>query len=694
MAKKPSTPAELSALAEPALQSSGLTLDDASALHIDILSADQTLALSPSFKRAPSLKFNYIDPWLAQPQKFAPDWPDFYRVRYMGTLTDIASLSTDKPQRYAQPPGPGLCAYFPANINGQWSGILSDSTASIIITEGEKKAACACKHGFPTIGIGGVHNFQIGKMGLVLLPDLEKINWVRRRVYLIFDADFRSNPNVCKAANKLAERLYQRGALVHFVPLPDVVQGGKTGLDDFIITEKNPNALAELINEKAEAMTIAQPLWGLNDQIVYVKNPGMIIVQDTGQKLAPNAFTSHAYANVMASERMLDVNGHISLKDVSAAVKWLQWPFRATVSSITYAPGVPMGITDANEWNTWPGWGCAPKKSKLANLFIKLVDHLFAGTEPEAKKWFLQWCAYPLQHPGVKMFTSAVLFSNTQGVGKSLVFSILGEIYGENYHSIKQVDINGSFNAWAENKQFVLIDDISGTDKRHEADRWKGLITQQKMDINIKYVPTYSVRDCINYGLTSNQPDSIYLENNDRRFFIHEVKVDALPDSFYNEIKAVTKDRGDGTLAPAVFDYLLHIDLTGFNPTAQAFVTQSKLRMIEEVKSDIAAWVSSLVKDPDGVLREGRAEIVGDLFTSKELLNFYHRAGHTLCTAQTIGKELHKAGVPEFQNGTSLRTIKGVGKYYIIRNQGKWMKANPAAATAHVNQIYEKGGWK
>ena len=33
---------------------------------------------------------------------------------------------------------------------------MADPTVTIIITEGEKKAACACKHGLPTIGLGGV----------------------------------------------------------------------------------------------------------------------------------------------------------------------------------------------------------------------------------------------------------------------------------------------------------------------------------------------------------------------------------------------------------------------------------------------------------------------------------------------------------------------------------------------------------
>ena len=52
----------LSQLAIDKLASSGLTPDDAAALHIDYASADDVVKIHAIFKPLPSIIFNYIDP--------------------------------------------------------------------------------------------------------------------------------------------------------------------------------------------------------------------------------------------------------------------------------------------------------------------------------------------------------------------------------------------------------------------------------------------------------------------------------------------------------------------------------------------------------------------------------------------------------------------------------------------------------
>src|SRR5690606_17830809 len=153
--------------------------------------------------------------------------------------------------------------------------------------------------------------------------------------------------------------------------------------------------------------------------------------------------------------------------------------------------------------------------------------------------------------PGVKMFSSAVVYGIKHGTGKSLIGYTLGRIYGKNFTEIKQKDLHSQFNEWAEARQFVMGDDITGSDKRHDADILKTLITQQELRINPKYVSSYVVPDCINYFFTSNQPDAFFLEDDDRRFFVHEVKVGPLPEEFYMDYELWLHTGG----AAAVFHY-------------------------------------------------------------------------------------------------------------------------------------------
>ena len=666
-------------LGEAKLALSGLTPADAKILAIDCLSAQQTARLSTTFKPLCSLRLNYLD----HQGRPLTDWPGgrpFYRLRYLEIATDFNTLTNEKPPRYAQEPNTAPVIYYPANQD--WEPIVQTPSYPLIITEGELKAAKACKEGFPTLGVGGVYNWRARKLGLTWLSSLDLVDWRRRSVYICFDSDYKTNPNVCYALRELAEALNQHGAFVYVVTLPQLPEEEKVGLDDFLV-QNGPTAgdqFQDLLTN-AVPLGLTAPLWELNDHYTYVQNPGMIIDQNSYAKINPGAFKDHLKAPMVYQEQQLKADGMISYKAVSAAGHWLKWPLRSEVIKLTYEPGQLKFIAeDPPRFNLWPGWGLEPKKGNL-DPFFKLVDYLFTDAEPASKMWFLRWCAYPLQYPGVKMFSSVVVHGIRHGTGKSLLGYTLGRIYGKNFTEISQVDLHNSFNEWAEGKQFIMGDDVTGSDKRAEADLLKKLITQQELRVNMKYIPSYVVPDCINYYFTANHPDSFFLEDDDRRFFIHEVTVSPLPEEFYVQY---TLWLNSG--AAAVFDYLLHLNLSDFNPAAPAFKTLAKERMIVNLQSDLASWVRALLSTPDNVLRVGDMTIERDLFTSKELLQLYDPIGRTNVTANGLGRELARAGVLQVCGGHPVRLVDGSqARYYVIKSRDRWKTATSTQVTDHLN---------
>lgn len=672
-AKKPTKPKQppgskaAAGLAQQKLESSGLTLKDAEELGIQVLDGTQTHACHRSFEALPSLRLNYYDEH-GKPLQVKPKWPAFYRLRYLDTKNDFNKLTEHKEKRYAQEPESGVAAYLPKLVD--WAELFKNEEP-LFITEGELKAAKACKEGFPTIGLGGVYNFRSPKLGLLFLPELERIRWVKRRVYVVYDSDFRTNELVCAALRALAEELEARGALTYMVCLPDVEGLKKTGLDDFLVSEGR-EAFIEVLQE-AQQLTLCQVLWKLNDELCYVRDPGLIINTKTQQKLSPASFKEHAYSTADFAERQVKPDGTVSLKRVSAAGAWLKWPQRLEARKLSYLPGQEKFVRvngSGVDFNIWSGWGVEPKRGDV-QPFLQLVDHIFTGAEPEAKQWFLRWCAYPLQYPGTKLFTSAVIHGIKHGTGKSLIGYTLGRIYGQNFEEIKQTDLHANFNEWAEAKQFVLGDDVTGSNKRQDADILKKLITQKSIRINTKYVASYTVTDCINYLFTSNQPDAFFLEDDDRRFFIHEVVVQPMAEEVYVEYDLWLETGG----AAAVFDYLLKLDLGDFNPAAHAFKTVARERMILDVKSDLGGWVHQLVAMPDALLRIGDMPLTADLYTNKQLLAVYDPTGKTGTTANGLGRELRRAGVPQACGGQPVRTEHGQDRYYILRNVDKWHRA-------------------
>jgi hypothetical protein len=106
----------------------------------------------------------------------------------------------------------------------------ADASKPLIITEGDKKADSAASRGLCAVGINGVYGFRDKNTAL---PDWENIALNGRAVYVVFDSDVATKPDVERALHRLCPFLQSRGAIVKVVYLPDGENGTKTGLDDF-----------------------------------------------------------------------------------------------------------------------------------------------------------------------------------------------------------------------------------------------------------------------------------------------------------------------------------------------------------------------------------------------------------------------------------------------------------------------------
>lgn len=672
MAKIASTPAASQRaaalhLALADLARSGLTRADARNLKLEPLTPEETARLDPSYLHASAIRIPYFD--------LDGRATEFYRLRYL-ELNGFDALAK-KPRRYTQPPGSTVEVYFPPLGDRPWRARASDPTRAVIVTEGEKKAAAATKAGFPTIGLGGVWSWRSARRGVALVPVLaDEFAWTDRLVYLVFDSDCRTNPDVMGALTALARELTARGARPAIATLPELEPGRKTGLDDFLVAH-GKEALARVL-EAAEPFALSAELWALNSEVVYVRDPGLVVVLADGRKLSPKAFRDHAYANRHYLEETTLRSGEVRRVTKPLAPAWVSWPNRAELRRVTYAPGEPT-ITAEGDYNYWRGWGTAPKRGDL-RLWDELLGYIF-DSDAEARRWFERWAAYPVRFPGTKLYTTAVIWGARHGTGKSLVGYTLMALYGTaNAGEITDQHLGSAYNEWAENKQFIMGDDVtSGEHKRAVADRLKSMITQQYLRLNPKYIPSYTVPDCINYYFTSNHPDAFFLEDTDRRYFVFEAPDVPLPLEFYARYDRALNGPGRPLAAALLDRFQRELDLGDFNPRAPALETRAKRSMILDVKSDLGAWVYSLRTDPEAVLRVGEVPVTGDLFTTSQLLALYDPDGSKRVTPNGLGRELKRSGIHHVNGGDPVRLTTSKQRLYAIRNAEKWVRASPGA---------------
>lgn len=638
------------------LEGSDLNAGDARLLKFEPHTAQQ--ATQKLNGNLPANKAGFVIPYFdlhGKPTKF-------WRYRYLETTKEGFDKLTDrKDLRYAQPPKSLNELYLPPFVD--WKQISKDATKPILITEGELKAACACKHHIACIGLGGVWSWRSARALMPMLPQFQDFAWDGRPVTICYDSDAASNGKVMAAENALAAALTDLGAVVDIARIPPGPKGRKMGVDD-VIVEQGIRSMVKIL-DGAIGFKACEELHKLNGEVVYVEDPGLILRLDNNQRMRPSDFTAHAYAPRIYYEQIETEKG-VKIQEKSAAKEWIKWPRRATVKRTTYAPGAPT-ITPANELNLWEGWGCEPAKGDI-KPWRDLLDFLFHNATTEHRKWVEQWMAYPLQFPGTKLYTALVVWGLVHGTGKSTIGYTLGEIYGKNFIEIKDSDLEMSHNDWAVHKQLVMGDEITGGDKRSSADRMKTLITQRQLRINEKYVPGYSVPDCINYIFTSNHPDAFFLDDTDRRYFVHEVMGRPLEPEFYAHYQQWLQHGG----AAALFHHLLTLDLDGFNPQGHAPMTASKQDMVETGKSDLGAWVMYLRQSPGSVLRIHNKVIERDLWTSTELLALYDPSNTGRVTLNGMGRELRRAGFVRAYNGMPIPTHQGLQRLWVICNEEKY----------------------
>lgn len=224
--------------------------------------------------KVPSNKTGYMIPYWNMDGTSIP----FYRVKLF-----------DHDLKYKQAQGTGNHVYFPRYFkDALQKRLLAGTLKFVLLTEGEKKAACAVKKGFPCVALGGVDSYKnrtlvlpadseinpnykeqgalkvklpagevVGEESVVARGMQELVTFLYQQkipLIIIYDTDSEKGTNfeVQRAAAGLGYQLVHMGMGTQFVRqvfLPfGSPEGKKVGLDDFLM-HNGPEALEQLIQE-------------------------------------------------------------------------------------------------------------------------------------------------------------------------------------------------------------------------------------------------------------------------------------------------------------------------------------------------------------------------------------------------------------------------------------------------------------
>jgi hypothetical protein len=255
-----------------------------------------------------------------------------------------------------------------------------------------------------------------------------------------------------------------------------------------------------------------------------------------------------------------------------------------------------------------------PDPKAETDLFDALVKHLIP--HDDYRNHFLDWYAYPLQNPGVKIRHAIIFQSDEFQLGKGSLFDLHRDLLG--HHNTNKIDLQQAINRernFLVDRQTVLIDEAkasgSWSEKAMFINTLKTLITEGTAGIRQLYQGYTEQDTCTNYWINTNYRDAFPLPHNEERYFVY------FSEAKRNE-KLLTEfhdQRLNGDLAAGVMAQLLDRNLSKFKPLGVAPHTPYRDEMAAKADRPLNDYVKEQFE-------QGVHPFNRDMVTTVELFDF------------------------------------------------------------------------
>jgi len=220
------------------------------------------------------------------------------------------------------------------------------------------------------------------------------------------------------------------------------------------------------------------------------------------------------------------------------------------------------------------------KGSRLYNTFVPCPTlegdgdvspwlDLVRATYPEECEHILDWMAFLVQNPGVKI-NHALILGGGEGIGKDTILYPLEASLGKaNVADISPENLFDSFNPWVQSLLLKVNEarDTGGKNKWKLAEHMKKYITSPPHFLyrNQKHEPAHYVRNAFGVVFTTNYQDALHIDRNSRRYYVAWSSAEKPSEEYFRELYEWMEEGGG---LGAVQKWFLARDVSGFNPSA------------------------------------------------------------------------------------------------------------------------------
>jgi hypothetical protein len=435
--------------------------------------------------------------------------------------------------------------------------------------------------------------------------------------------------------------------------------------DEFEVIE-TPKAAALEVKDQSKQEAIAE----LEKRVVYVLASEKYFDTTRHRLIGSDSALEHQFTALMPKRKGLRLNPVKVLKQSTT---------KRLVEGLGFHPGEGALFkaeedTFANLYRNRLPTSIEPTKletEKIKWCFDRIDDPVYV-------KWLKQYYGHLVQHPGIKLRSAPLLWSETQRNGKStLLKTIPALLVGREYSTDVGPDLlQSTFNDYLQSAWHVnLVEFRAGTrgERAMITNKLKAYITDDMIPFHPKGGAGYTMPNHFFVTATGNDDDAAAVDNNDERWGVHEFKQPKFTDSerqwIYYQFLLTPR------AAAVLRHYFLHVDLDGFEAAGSAPMTEAKQEMVDASRAADTELLQTMF--------EARTDIFDrDIVVVSEVQEYVHRHSVAKSAATRIGRVLAK---PPF-HGIAIRFRVGDSFYrgVIIRNHSKWKGAPGPDLMAHI----------
>lgn len=317
-----------------------------------------------------------------------------------------------------------------------------------------------------------------------------------------------------------------------------------------------------------------------------------------GKKMKP----SSAYFNAMEPGR-----------HTADAYAWVPVRWGEEIKTIIYHDGKRC-------INQFRGYNVTPRGGSV-DLWLDLMESIFESDD--VLDQVIMWMAHIFQRPEVKLQWHIILMGN-KGTGKDSLLKPLMQILGASGGDISAENLEGGWGDYFARKMLVALQEVYREQDKKFANMMKNFAASTSTGIkqwNLKGGRIVSQPDTLAMFAFSNHRHCVALEPGERRYLVVDsFNVEPLDAQFYIDYHNWL-DRENG--AAAIFDYLLNVDLSGFNQGKVPFYTDAYHELVEGGKYDYEHVIEEMYQNKESIFSV-------DHFQLKTLMDELKKQGHKM----------------------------------------------------------------